>query len=166
MANYAWKFNLPGDASKVGQELEAIYEENGKVTPPLVVEDARNVDRETHKLIEWDDPVAAEKYRLEQAKYIMRNIIVVTKTEEVKDEEPKIIKLRVYENVKTEEGERYYMPLQAAMEREDTRSWVLTQALRDLMAFKHKYSQLKELAGVMAEIEKAERQYTNEAIAA
>lgn len=166
MAHYTWKYSVKADAAKVGQELEVLYEEHGKVTPPIIVEDARNEERETHKLIEWDEAAAAEKYRLEQAKYIMRNIIVVTKTEEIPEEEPKIIKLRVYENVKTDEGDRYYMPLQSAMEREDTRSWLLAQALKDLMAFRRKYGQLKELAGVMEEIEKTERQYTNTVLAA
>lgn len=165
MVKYSWKFGNAADANKVGIELENIYEEHGKVTPSLVVDDARSPERETHKLMEWDDPKAAEEYRLHQAAFVMRNLIVVTK-HEAPAEDPKVIKLRVYENVKTDEGERFYMPLQAAMEREDTRAYVLKQALKDLNAFRYKYGQLRELAGVVAEIEKTTRQFTNDVLAA
>ena len=37
MSKYSWKYNVPADANRVGNELEAIYEEHGKLTPPLIV---------------------------------------------------------------------------------------------------------------------------------
>ena len=162
---YAWKYNNKADAQKVGSELDAIYEEHGKVTPELVVEDARKPDRETHQLIEWDDPTAAGAYRRDQARYIMRNIIVVHKTEATPDEGAKVIKIPVYTNVDVDDG-RYYLPIRAAMERDDTRTYVLKQALRDLSAFRHKYGQLTELANVFTAIDKVETEFTGLQIAA
>ena len=145
MNSYSWKWNVPADAQKVGSELEAIYEEHGKLTPPLIVEDARNDDRETHKLLEWDETTAAEKYRNEQARHIMRNIIVVQSTPAAKsevEEPPKVIKFRAFENVETVEQERYFMPMQVAVSREDTRNYMLKEAMLALQSFRQKYGMI------------------------
>lgn len=156
-SQYGWKYNVKADPQKVGTELEAIYEEHGKLTPPLIVEDARNTDRETHQLIEWDNTTAAESYRLEQARHIMRNIIIVrTEQQEVK-EESKVIKFRAFENVEVEEG-RYFMPMQVAIGREDTRNYMLLQATKALAAFRQKYGMIKELSAVMDTIDQLEQE--------
>jgi len=162
MNTYSWKYNIPANAQRVGSELEAIYEEHGKLTPPLIVEDARNDERETHKLIEWDEATAAEKYRLEQARYIMRNIIVVQSTPNLEEpkEEQKIIKFRAFENVETEEQERYFMPMQVAVSREDTRNYMLKQAMMALQSFRQKYGMITDLAAVIDAIDALEQQYT------
>jgi hypothetical protein len=162
MNTYSWKYNIPANAQRVGSELEAIYEEHGKLTPPLIVEDARNDERETHKLIEWDEATAAEKYRLEQARHIMRNIIVVQSTPNLEEpkEEQKIIKFRAFENVETEEQERYFMPMQVAVSREDTRNYMLKQAMMALQSFRQKYGMITDLAAVIDAIDALEQQYT------
>ena len=161
MSKYSWKYNVPADANRVGNELEAIYEEHGKLTPPLIVADARNEDRETHKLIEWDDSAAAESYRQEQARYIMRNIIVVQSSPKLEEpkEEQKIIKFRAFENVETEDQERYFMPMQVAVGREDTRNYMLKQAMLALQSFRQKYGMIAELAAVIDAIDALEQQY-------
>lgn len=157
-STYSWKYSVPADAQRVATELDAIYEEHGKVTPSLIVEDARNTERETHKLIEWDETVAAEKYRLEQARYIMRNIIIVrTEQAEIK-EEPKIIKFRAYEGVEVDH-ERYFMPMPVAISREDTRIYMLKQAMAALNAFRQKYGMIKELSAVIDAIDNIERDH-------
>lgn len=162
---YAWKYNLPADPQKVGTELEAIYEEHGKLTPPLIVDDARNNERETHKLLEWDDTAAAESYRQEQARHVMRNIIIVRTEPATEKEEPKIIKIRAFENVDIEDG-RYFMPIQVAIQREDTRNYMLQQALKALASFRQKYGAIKELSAVIDAIDKTEREYTGIQLAA
>lgn len=162
---YAWKYNVKADVQKVGAELETIYEEHGKLTPLLIVEDARSPERETHQLIEWDDSVAAASHRLEQARYIMRNIIIIHSEPAVEESEQKIIKFRAFENVDVEEG-RYFMPMQVAVSREDTRSYMLTQALRALASFRRKYGMIEELAEVIDAIDSIEREYTGIQLAA
>lgn len=178
---YSWKYNVKADPQKVGMELEAIYEENGKLTPPLIVEDARNADRETHRLIEWNDSAAAENYRLEQARYIVRNIIIVRSEPAPEKTEPKVIqihsesnpqapeakviKFRAFENVDVEEG-RYFMPIQDAVNRDDTRNYMLDQALKALKSFRSKYGMIKELAIVLDAIDKVEREFTSIELAA
>jgi hypothetical protein len=53
-----------------------------------VVEFARNKHTELHKCFEWDNEKAAENYRLEQARLILRSIIVIET--DVDDQELKI----------------------------------------------------------------------------
>lgn len=162
---YAWKYNIKADAQKVGTELEAIYEEHGKLTPPLIVEDARNPERETHQLIEWDDTTAAHHYRNEQARHIMRNIIIVRSESAPEPAEEKIIKFRAFENVDVEEG-RYFMPMQVAITRDDARNYMLQQAMRALMSFRQKYGMISELASVLDAIDDLEKEYTGIQLAA
>lgn len=159
MNSYSWKWNVPADAQKVGSELEAIYEEHGKLTPPLIVEDARNDVRETHKLIEWNEAAAAEKYRNEQARYIVRNIIVVkTDAQPTLQEPSRVIKFRAFENVEVE-SDRYFMPMQVAIGREDTRNYMLKQAKMALQSFRQKYGMIEELANVIDAIDNLELEH-------
>ena len=53
-------------------ELEAIEKAHGIVTPQAVVERARDPGSAMHNRFEWNDGEAAAKYRLEQARQILR----------------------------------------------------------------------------------------------
>ena len=77
-----WKIKgiYKADANKVAGEIGP-----GKITPEEVLEIARNKDSELHKCFEWDDGVAAEKYRLTQARGILLNLYYVPQK---KDSEP------------------------------------------------------------------------------
>lgn len=49
----------------------------GEVTPAQVVDDARPETSPTHGYFEWDNEVAAERYRESQATYYLANIVMV-----------------------------------------------------------------------------------------
>ena len=74
-------------------------------------------------------------------------------------EEQKIIKFRAFENVETEDQERYFMPMQVAVGREDTRNYMLKQAMLALQSFRQKYGMITELAAVIDAIDALEQQY-------
>lgn len=57
--------------------LQAIYDQHGKLTPELVREEARPKDSPLHSRLEWDDAVAGEAYRLEQAHRLIQSVRVV-----------------------------------------------------------------------------------------
>ena len=71
---------------------------------------ARNENSELHKCFEWDDTVAAEKYRLQQAKNIVCNLVY----QEEKKEEP--TKLRVFYN---QSSTNTYQPTRVLVRNED-----------------------------------------------
>lgn len=57
---------------------EKCYEEIGHdgATPEKVLNIARDPNTELHKCFEWDDSVAAEKYRLGQARKVIQLLVV------------------------------------------------------------------------------------------
>ena len=85
---YKWAFNkYPVAASLAGAHLEEMEKEYGEVTPQLLLEDSRPEGTLMHCCFEWNDGIAAEKYRLEQSRHIIADLRVV-QIEEDSDKEP------------------------------------------------------------------------------
>src|SRR5215472_6010141 len=66
----------------IKQELATIETAEGRLVPSTVVDAARAPDSPLHPLFEWDDSAAAEKYRLDQARTIIRRVTVTVTTQE------------------------------------------------------------------------------------
>lgn len=54
----------------------------GRVTPEIIVEDARDESSPFHDAFEWDDSEAAEKFRLSQARTLLRSYTIRVDTED------------------------------------------------------------------------------------
>ncbi len=68
------------DAQTVGEELEAIREANaGRLMPDDVLQYAANPKSPLNAAFTWDDSLAAEKYRLDEARNLIRNVLIVSK---------------------------------------------------------------------------------------
>lgn len=59
-------------------ELKDIEEIFGEISPQRVVDSAKNKKSSLHSFFVWDDSVAANRYRLQQASRLLRNIEVKT----------------------------------------------------------------------------------------
>ena len=57
-------------------ELERL-EREGRLSPSQVVNEARNIHSPLHEVFVWDDTVAAEKYRIVQARQLIRSFKIV-----------------------------------------------------------------------------------------
>lgn len=134
-----WKVQglYKADAQKVADEILTLGD---NVEPSAVVEKAKDESTELHKCFEWRDNVAAEKYRLHQARHLMCNL-VIEKVEEQQVQEP--IRLMF----KTTKGEGY-KPISLIMQEPDEYKALLNRAYRELSAFKQKYKMLKELKDI------------------
>ena len=147
---FKWKYTMPVSADVAGKELGRIEAERGCVNPQLVLDESREESSPLHKCFEWNDGIAAEKYRLNQAGLIIRNLVVVL--DECEHQEP----VRAYVNIQKEApaqtGE--FINIVSAMQHTETREVVMANALRELQEFKKKYKSLNELFGVFAEIDK------------
>lgn len=67
----------------IRSRLEQIAEDNGgRITPDAVVRDAEDASSPLHNQFEWDDTEAAKKWRLEQARQLIRSVKVDIQTEE------------------------------------------------------------------------------------
>lgn len=174
-STYAWRWNMPADAETVGAELEKIQEEYGELTPTIVVDSARPDNSPMHKLFTWDDAVAGELHRQNEARFILRNLrIEYTRKDE--QDEPKILKVRAFLNVETNDDDaeddtpveprRVYMSTSAAFQNPQHRRYVLDRAKSELEMWRNRYAALREFDGVISEIDAVLKKLTTEVKAA
>lgn len=131
-----WKVQglYKADAQKVADEILTLGD---SVEPSAVVEKAKDESTELHKCFEWRDNIAAEKYRIHQARKLMCNLIIV---EQEKKETQEPVRLMY----KTRESEGY-KPLSVILSKPDEYQALLARAKEELRRFKEKYKMLKEL---------------------
>lgn len=138
MITAKWKegagFFSKADAQLCAEEILSIGTD---VKPEEVVEKAKDETTELHKCFTWDNEEAAEKYRLIQARNVLR--LIVIKEEEVPSERPEI---RMFYKTTASEG---YKPIQIIVRKEDEYKQLLEKAYAELRVFKAKYSMLTEL---------------------
>lgn len=124
------------DPQIIGKALDAIEQERGgRITPKAVVETAKDEANPLHPFFEWDDAKAAEAYRLDQARVIIRSI-------QVKDEEGD--QHPAYFSV-NEKGGQSYRSYSDVMSSRDLQLAVLRSAKRDLDAWENRYRELVEI---------------------
>lgn len=149
---YQWKdgSHVRLDPQIAGEELERIRVLwNGRLDSKDVVREARSEDSPLHPAFDWDDASAAEKYRVEQAKYLIRSIEVIV---ERPDEEPTPI--RAFVSVERD-NDRSYTTTAHALADEELRRQVLQQAWCELEAWRRRHAELIEFAKVFAEVDQA-----------
>lgn len=129
------------DAQTVAEEILEIGEE---ATSQQILDKARDSKTELHKCFEWDDTVAAEKYRLVQVRYLTSNLVIRRSEEEIKENKPEI---RVFHKTEATGG---YKPLQVIVQKEDEYQALLNRAWAELHALKVKYSNLQELDYILS----------------
>lgn len=61
-------------SEKITERLRELEQENGRLLPLDVVNAARDPDSPLHSHFEWNDSDAAEKYRLMQARTLIRSV--------------------------------------------------------------------------------------------
>lgn len=135
-----WKIDgiFKADAQKVYSEIGDM-----QTTPEDVLRKAEDPESELHKCFEWNDSKAAEKYRLVQAREILRSIVYV---EVSREDAP----LRVFH---TTEVKHVYQPTTRFLVNHDEYQNLLKRAQSELAAFKQKYKTLSELDRIFEEID-------------
>jgi hypothetical protein len=147
-------------AQRYGERIEALAEGgDGSVTSVVVYEDAKKKRSPLHEYFQWDDAVAAEAYRLNQAEYLLRSIyVIVTKEDGAEDE------VRAFHNVvierPEEQPERTYAPLARVLSEEELRRQVLAKAMHEFEQWRKRYQQYKELAPLFKVYEKVSKAVT------
>lgn len=129
------------DPQLVAEEIVSIGE---KATPHQILDKARDHNTELHKCFEWDDSIAAEKYRLSQARKVVCHLVV---RETVQDKKPPI---RFMLQTKNGDG---YQPTQIIYRDPDKYQALLQSVLRDLVAIRNKHANLAELEQVFEAID-------------
>jgi hypothetical protein len=147
---YSWK---PGKrfalrAEVVARSLDRIRRDSGgAVNPAAVVDAARDEGHPLHAAFVWDDTVAAERYRLAQARELIHSVRVVL----AGGGEPQLAYVSV--TVRGTDA-RGYVPARVALTEADYHAQSLREALAALEGFRRRYAHLTELAEVFGVIDR------------
>jgi hypothetical protein len=150
LKNYAWK--IPSFAKNIDidlamEEMERIESLYGSLTPQNILDASRPQNALFHALFEWDDTIAAEHYRLQQARTILNNIEVTV----VSDGQPKNI--AVYEVIKQPSSAQIYKSINS-MTISDI-DFIKQRTLKELNILKDKLSVYKEFSKVTSSLHQA-----------
>ena len=137
-----WAFPHKGDATKCYQECQTLSE----VTPENVLNLARDESTELHKCFEFDDAVAGEKYRLIQARDIIRHFVIKHTDEKGKEQNIRTFQITTETN--------HYELTKIIMRNPDEYAALLSRAKEELRNIKRRYKTLSELEEVFEAIDR------------
>ena len=115
-------------------EITSVLESKGMLTAKNLVDVSRPEEAELHDYFEWRDDVAAEKYREEQGRYLIRAIVIV---EDAAEDEEAQEPVKVYYNIE-EQDEQYYS-IDTIVKSEDKSEKLFRMAVTDLKRFEKRY---------------------------
>lgn len=137
------------DAEIIASFIERTFPD-GAVTAHGLLDAARSRNSPIHRFFDWNDSSAAEKYRLSQARMLIRCVVVEVDGVETRKYVPP-----VYVDGK----HRAYVEIEMARHDESIWEQVLERALKEAILWKLKYGHLKELTIVTDAIRRVEAKY-------
>ena len=144
---YQWKKGSHHKVkAQIAGEVCASLAEEGRLTAEELVEESRPEDAPLHAEFEWNDSIAAEEYRKQQARVVIASVIEVI--------EPGVVPTRAFFNIVQKEAN--YESIRAIITDEDKKKALFAKALAELRAFEVKYSTLLELEAVFKAIDDLE----------
>lgn len=127
--------------SDLREELLAVRAAYGRLTPQLVVDTARPASHPLHDRFEWDDAIAGEAHRRQQASDLIRKVRVVY----APSDEGAFRSVRAFHAIKAPDGQSVYEDvdnivqdpiLSALLRRDMERDWrALRQRWEDFEEF-------------------------------
>ncbi len=126
------------DAQKCADEIMEICEELESATPQQILEKARDSNTELHKCFTWDDTEAAEKWRIQEARTIVRNLKII---EQKPDKQPEPTTIRVFYKTDNESG---YKPTKLILKKPDEYKSLVERCRSELLAIKQKFNSISE----------------------
>lgn len=155
---FTYKYRIDGliktPAAVAGKVCQDIIDKEGAVTPKKLVDVSRPKEAPLHNEFEWNNKIAAEKFREEQARQIIKNIVAIEITEEASEPE----RIVCWKNcdrafVPTDERIHKYVTIETALANNDWRENLLRAARKDMIAFVTKYKRLTELGPIIKGME-------------
>lgn len=135
--------------AEISAELNRIAAaNNGVLNPAKVVEAARHKDSPIHNQFTWDNTRAAELYRLEEARRMIRVVVIVDQTTKKET--------RAWVSLSTERHPIAggYRRIEKVSKNPISRAQMLADAIAEMQYFRTKYGRLRELADVFAAMDR------------
>lgn len=123
-----------GDPEKVKSELDTL---GASFKPEDIVELAKNPNTELHRCFEWDDKIAADKYRISQARTLICNLVIDTSNQ---NDPTTTVPVRIFHQA---EGASY-KSLEFIVKNPNEYQAMLAKCRHELLALKNKYASLSE----------------------
>lgn len=127
--------------------------DGGLLRPQAVVDAARDEDSPLHGAFEWDDGIAAEKYRLDQAQRLIRSFRVTV------EDGGRNWSVPVFTGISSDRtggrGENPYRLSSEVAQSPDLLRIAEADALRQLNELKERYSHLRRFSRIWEAIEDA-----------
>lgn len=134
------------DESVISELNRLAAENGGLLEAEQVVVAASAKESPLHKYFEWNDGQAAAKYRIQQARELIRVVVQYIGPE--RDSVP----MRVFVSLTSDRKEGGYRVLTDVLSDEVMRARLLKDALEEMRRFEIKYAKLKELSRVLEAI--------------
>lgn len=132
------------DANVVGGVFEHLEEEEGGVTRYNFLEFSRPEDSVTHSLFEWNDEVAAEKYRLRQSSSIIHSLRISYINQDREE-----VKVNAFVNTSAPKEKPKYESIEDALSDLGKREIILNRIKGELDAFIMRNKHIEELADIL-----------------
>lgn len=138
--NVKWKVDgiFKADANECYREISSLEQ----ITPKAILDFAKDEKSELHKCFEWDNDLAAEKYRTIQAGNVIRMLYIVPKNADA----PPV-------RVLSRTSDTFYQPTRTFVKNPNEYEDLLKRALSELESFRLKYKTLSELEQVFEQID-------------
>lgn len=135
-------------AKLVHRELLKIERHEGCIDPSVIVEAARPTNAPLHPFFTWDDSEAAERYREQEARSLIRAVVIIH------DDLPEPSPVRAFVHVESSGTERRfdggaYLSTSKALKVDVYRDQILDRARAELVSWRKRYEQLSEFAKVI-----------------
>lgn len=125
------------------QALQDLHDRHDGLTPRLVLDTAREPSHVLHSHFEWDNDEAAERYRLDQARALIRSFKVV-----YREDDNARRKVRAFVSTVSETGP-VYRATEQVLSDAFARDLLLRGLERDTQALRRKYGHLEEFAAII-----------------
>ncbi|MEN6487671.1 MAG: hypothetical protein ABFD66_02115 [Smithella sp.] len=140
------------DFDEAKEIILKIAEKNGGIiSPRLIVDVARDEKNPLHGYFYWDDKIAGDRYRLNQASLLIRRIKIDIVKPTGKTKMIEIKPVRQFSSpasLRGKGGNGSYVRIEDVMKNDTLRADMLETAKKELIALKVKYENLTELSKV------------------
>jgi len=134
-------------AEVTGKELERIRKKYGTLNAKDVVEESKDPSSPLHRIFEWENDKAAESWRINQAKALIRSVVVVIEHKETP------CKVRAFVSVADgPHNKASYVPITEATSNGYAKKYLMNCAKHDMECFAAKYRTLSELDEIISKM--------------
>lgn len=128
----------------VAQRIRELYEQNGIITPAMVVEDAKDPSSPLHDQFNWDVQAAAHAHWLTTARKLIRGVRVEIVTRELRLATAPASPIEFVESPSKESGDQGYV---RAAELRDNRQFAVVVMNREIDRIESALDRAKNVAG-------------------